>query len=576
MKRAALHTGKSIVSATVVCSMLSSCAYVAPLVAPNGQKPPESLRALSIKGAPPEDCQTAGCIERAIKYGEQWQQHYYYLASQNTMLARAIPAPIIPLSAIAGYRATGNNPDVRLATGYATTAAALYIANGYTNTSKDALIQLEGARALSCVLEKARPLAIPQNGFGGVRNEHGEYIKSLANIQSLYTKLRTSPGMRAITDGDDEDYRTVSRDVYARIDKRLSYYDRVARSSGTAIAELDGVGDRVRGLVDEVVLQTANELAKATPDLAKLKTDLAGLPGLVTALGSIPEDNDDGGATPGDGKTEEKKDKAAAEKSAGADLPQPSKDKEAADKAAKAANAEATSKPSDKKKPSKVKEKEAKSALERIAAIMESNTGALSYVVTKDGILVEGSLTRPRSSEELAAEAKEKKATADKAKKEEDDKQKRRRDVLDSVRGLTEFTDLQGKFEDVAKRAHTLRLTMLAWKNTKSITVGCDEGEPNDGNEVFSVTPKLDTKELVVGEEFKLIVRNSRTVPSVNVVGDSTDKLVATTALSGESFLVTVKANGPIAADKRAVLAIAGLNGRTIRTAFSAKAKAKE
>jgi hypothetical protein len=569
-------------SAVASALLLGGCAYFRPLTAPSHAQnwpPKQPLRIVATgQGQEETKCVSVGCVEKAIQYGEEWQRHYYQYASDAVMLGRVVPAPIIPLSTIAAYRATGAKPNVELARGYATTAAALYIASGYLDTATAAKTYLAGAEGIACVLDKARPVAQLASDVEKLDSQHKKFLKALAKTQQKYTALRVDQRVRELTDHDKDRYKAVDAKIYDRVNRRLAYYERLASASGETLNELESLGDRVRGLVDEVVLQTAQELAANQPNLAKLKEALSELPALVTSLGSLPEEPQ--GLTDAPETSDDKKDAADPSDKEKPDAPPPVAAKNApAASSSPVPSKEPAAKPSARRKDAAetkkkgTTQKDAQSAAERLLAILEANTGELQFSVDETGIVIQGKLTRPKSKDELDAEDARAKSKAAKAEQAAKDAKKALYDLLAAVRGTEAFKDLGTSIVDTAHKAHQVRLTMNAWKHPKTVTAGCADGDTPTSATGFAVTPKLAEKALVVNEPLVFVVRNARTIPTVRVAGENSAKVKTTVAVNGDAFDVTVTATDDIPATAPATLVLIGITGREVTTKLSATKK---
>ncbi len=587
---------KALCAVLASAIVLPGCAYLAPLHAPNTAVAVSPSLRVKSESTPEKPCKAVGCVDEAIEYGEVWQKHYYQLASQDVALGRLIPSPIIPLSTIAAYRATGAKPDVHLARGYAMTAGALFVASQYTNLSKDAGIFLAGAEGLSCALEKARPLARPSDELVKAKAQYRKFEADLTKAQAKYTELRLSEAVRSRTDGNKDGYAAVQDQIYSRIDRRLAYYERVHTTAGRALEEVASAGDRTRSLIEQIVLQTATELAKATPDLDKLKTGIADLPALAQALGSIPEE-EPATSPPAGGAGQNAPTPTPAPAPAAASAPAPAgvsaasgaggapaaspappnppatsgSEKHAASDTAKqgtAAEKTAVRKPA--------RPQEVKDALSRLVAMLEANTGELSFSIGADGVLVQGMLTRPKSEAELKAVKAEAVAEA-KAKLDAATRQaERAKEItgfIHKIRESKEFVDLRSALASAAESAHATRYLLKSWADPKTVTAGCDDGEANSADTSFAVTPRLDSKVLTVGEPFKLLVRNARLLPIVRLAGENTANFGTSIEIDGEAFAIVVLAKSEVPAASPASLVIVGHNGRQVKINLSAKKK---
>ena len=633
-----------VVQAMCLSGVIGGCSSIAPLMPPanlvtpkpvldSGLSVSRSMRAecasnattrapdCSVSSHATNDtatCAYAGCLDSAIKYGMQWQEHYYQSAHQDVAFRNLLPLPILPFSAIAVYRGTGVPPQPRLAQGYALAAASLYAGSQYLNAPDRPKIFLEGSGALTCVLGKARTVARLGEDFQAARRAHANLVAHLGAAQAEYRKFRRSPPVLELLAMDDEAYAVAHKYIFERFESRLEYYEHVASTVGRALEELDNSGDELRTLIDLIVNATATELLKAQPDIAALKIAVGDLPKLAASLGKVAELP----APPSPVPT------APAPASAPPDAPlaarglppavvgAPDLPKAIAATRASSATAgapelvpvavsmvgqnriliprlmhaavplakkkEAVPTEAKKPSPSNAAANQQVLAVETLVKLLTENTGNIEFNVDASGLTIAGKLVRPKSPAELAAGAAQRvanKAIEDSAKVIADN---RRLDLVAKVKKqilhAPEFVAANTPLLAVAETSETARLMVASWfKSSPATVAGCDDADHSSGSAgaIFRVTPRLDSKVLVVDEPMVFIVANSRVLPNVQLAGENTQSIGIETTIVGDEFHVTVKAQKAIPADKHPTLIIGGYTGRVVRITLTAKVKEK-
>ena len=277
-----LYVKLTPIAAAVSFALLSGCSIIHPLRAPADLP---VLPAVFDSSVTPKDgqgaCEYAGCMERAIAYGDSWRRHYYDEAAHTQLWRNAMLVPLIPITAISLYRHTYFDNSKKLVGGYAAAGGAMYAMAQYFGLPPQQTTYLTASHTLSCTLLNARSVLVRKSEFDELEALIKKLTGALPDLQQKYGEVVIAVGLVP----DKEVAKEIRIKILGPMRKQVAFYENLhARAIGLRNDNRTS-GEVLRRKVDLITAETATQLTTNFPAPEKILALIGDFQGAADKIG---------------------------------------------------------------------------------------------------------------------------------------------------------------------------------------------------------------------------------------------------------------------------------------------------
>lgn len=277
-----LYVKLTPIAAAVSLALLSGCSIIHPLRAPADLP---ALPAVFDSSATPKDgqgeCEYAGCMERAIAYGDSWRRHYYDEAARTQLWRNAMLVPLIPITAISLYRHTYFENSKKLVGGYAAAGGAMYAMAQYFGLPPQQTTYLTASHTLSCTLLNARSVLVRKSEFDQLEELIKTLTDALPYLQQKYGEVVIAVGLEP----DEEVAKEIRIKILGPMRKQVAFYENLHARAIALRNDNRTSGEVLRRKVDLITAETATQLTAKFPEPEKILALIGDFQGLADKIG---------------------------------------------------------------------------------------------------------------------------------------------------------------------------------------------------------------------------------------------------------------------------------------------------